>query len=214
MIKIILADDHQIVRDGLKSLLSGIPEVMVTGEAADGSELLLLLKSIRADIVLLDISMPGISGIEICKKIRATYPSLRVIMLSMYTNEEFIFQAFQEGAMAYLPKNISRRELVETIFKVYEGEEYISPSLSATWANNLLKKAKEKPQSDPELLSRRELEILKFCAEGLTNKDISEKLFISIRTVESHKSHIMQKLELRTTAEMVKYAIKNKLVDL
>ncbi|MCX6272320.1 MAG: response regulator transcription factor [Bacteroidetes bacterium] len=214
MIRILIADDHQIVRDGLKALLSGIPEISIVGEAADGDELFIKLKIIEADIVLLDISMPGLSGIEICRELSSAYPGLKVVILSMYSSEEFVFQAFRAGASGYLPKNISRQELIDAIQKINFGEEYISPSLSSGWANNLMKRAKEKPLSDPEVLSRRELEILKLCAEGMTNKDISEKLFISIRTVESHKNHIMQKLDLRTTADMVKFALRNNIIDM
>lgn len=214
MINILLADDHQIIRDGIRALLEGNEIVQVTGEASDGEQLLKMLSSHDADIVLLDISMPGRSGIEICRELQKNNPEIRVIILSMYSNEEFVIQALQAGAWGYLPKNISREELVTAISVVYAGEEYISPAVSADWMKNLRKKARELYQPDIGVLSRRELEIIKLCAEGVSNKDIADQLFISIRTVESHKNHIMQKLELKSTADMIKFALKNNLVDL
>lgn len=213
MINIIIADDHQIVRDGLKALLSGSDEIAVTGEAADGEELLAILKTTAADIILLDVSMPGKSGIEICKLLQQAHPGIRVIFLSMYSGEEFVLQGMRAGAMGYLPKNIPRQELVCAIQEVYSGGNYLSPELSNIWMKELLLKARDSGQNTLSLLSKRELEILKLCAEGNTNKDISDKLFICVRTVESHKTHIMQKLELKTTAELIRFAVKHNLVN-
>ena len=214
MIQLIIVDDHQLVRDGLKALLADNESISLVGEAANGQELFSLLKVEIADIVLLDISMPGLSGIEVCRILQKDYPEIRVIMLSMYSSEEFVLQALQAGAWAYLPKNISREELLNAINIVDQGDEYISPAVSVDWMKNLMRKARESNHQASEVLSRREIEILKLCAEGLSNKEISEKLFISIRTVESHKNHIMQKLELKTSADMIRFAIKNNLVNL
>lgn len=214
MIQLILVDDHQIVRDGLKALLADNEDIVLTGEAGNGHELLNLLKVVTADIILLDISMPGVSGIEVCRTLQKEYPEIRVIMLSMYSSEEFVIQSLQAGAWGYLPKNISREELLHAIKKVDQGDEYISKAVSADWVKVLLRKARESSRRPSDILSPRELEILKLCAEGLPNKDISGKLFISIRTVESHKNHIMQKLELKTTAEMILFAIRNNIADL
>ncbi|MHC1707703.1 MAG: response regulator [Bacteroidales bacterium] len=214
MIDIILVDDHQIIRDGIKALLADHENLHLAGEAGDGSELRKILKTVDADIILLDISMPGESGIEICRDLQHNHPELRVIILSMYSSEEFVIQALQAGAWGYLPKNISREELVRAITVVYQGDEYISPAISVDWMKNLRRKARELSQPPSSVLSRRELEIIKLCAEGISNKEISERLFISIRTVESHKNHIMQKLELKSLAEMIKFALKNNLAEL
>ncbi len=212
MINIIIADDHQIVRDGLRALLLGNDEMAVTGEAANGEELLAILKTTVADIILLDVSMPGKSGIEICKLLQQSHPGKKVIFLSMYSGEEFVLQGMRAGAKGYLPKNISRQELLCAIRDVNSGGNYLSPELSNIWMKELLLKAKDSGQNTLSLLSKREIEILKLCAEGYTNKDISDMLFICVRTVESHKTHIMQKLELKTTAELIRFAVKHNLV--
>lgn len=214
MINIILADDHQIVRDGIKSMLSGDFEIAIVAEAADGEQLFSILKSSVPDIVLLDISMPGMSGIEICRIIHENNPEIKVIILSMYSDEEFVLQALRAGAFGYLPKNISRDELTKAIKLVFSGEQYISPLISSNWINSMLAKAKNPDFNDINLLSKREIEILKLCAEGLTNKEISNRLFISGRTVESHKTHIMQKLDIKTAAGLTRFALKNNLTNL
>ncbi len=213
MIRIILVDDHQIVRDGLRSLLQGHENITIAGEASGGSHLTAVLANTEADLILLDISMPGESGIDICRRIKAAYPGIRVLILSMYSGEEFIVQSLQAGASGYLPKNISREELIRAITTVIQGESYISPSLSETYIHSLIRKAQQQ-QEPAAFLSRRETEILRLCAAGLSNKDIAGRLFISTRTVESHKTHIMQKLDLKTAADMIRYAIRNNLADL
>lgn len=214
MIKIIIADDHQIVRDGIKSMLASDVELQIIADVSDGDELLGKLPDLSPDIILMDISMPGKSGIEVCKKIHENYGEIRIIMLSMYTNEEFVLQALRAGASGYLPKNISRNELIHSIQLVYKGEQYISEELSSIWMKNMLAKVRETSRNQLDLLSKREIEILRLCAEGFTNSEICEKLFISIRTVESHKTHIMQKLEIKSIAELIRFAIKNDLTTL
>jgi DNA-binding NarL/FixJ family response regulator len=215
-IKIILTDDHQVVRDGLKSMLSDIPDIQIIAQAATGNELFSILKTHKAEVLILDIELPDISGLEICSKVNNSYPDLKVLILSMYTGEEFIFKALAEGARGYLPKNTTRDELVEAIRSIANGKEYYSPMISEIMLKSYIKSAKSKNSIDKDLheLSKRELEVLKMLAEGIPNFDIAEKLFISIRTVESHKSHIMQKLELHTTAELVKFAIRQKLIEI
>ncbi|HRY31999.1 MAG TPA: response regulator transcription factor [Bacteroidales bacterium] len=213
MIRIILVDDHQIVRDGIRSLLEGNEHIIIAGEASGGSELTALLSATAADIILLDVSMPGESGIDICRRIKTTNPEIKVLILSMYSGEEFIVQSLLAGASGYLPKNTSREELLNAIARVHQGEVYIGHSLSETYINSLMRKAQAR-QEAADLLSRRETEILRLCAEGLTNKEIADSLYISTRTVESHKTHIMQKLDLKTVADMIRFAIKNRLVDL
>ncbi|MHC1705826.1 MAG: response regulator [Tenuifilaceae bacterium] len=216
-IKVALVDDHQIVRDGIRSLLSGLPDIEVIDEACDAKCILNKLQTIKPDIIIVDISLPEISGIELTKIITSEYPSIRVLVLSMYTNQEFIFNAIKAGAKGYLPKNITRDELLEGIREIYKGNEYFSKDVSSIILKSYLKQVKDPERVDAfqeEKLTPREMEILKFVAEGYSNQLIADKLFISVRTVESHKNHIMQKLELTTTVDLVKYALKNKIIDL
>jgi DNA-binding NarL/FixJ family response regulator len=216
-IKVMLVDDHQIVRDGIKSLLTGGSNIEITGEASDSDELFSRLKVLKPDILVLDISLPKLSGIEITKIIVRDYPKIKVLILSMYTNEDFIFNAIKAGAKGYLPKNTTRKELLEAIHEIYAGNEFFSEAVSNIILKSYIKKAKdddEHSQKKEKTLTNREIEILKMVAEGWGNQEIADKLFISIRTVESHKNHIMQKLELKTTADLVKFAIKNKFIEL
>lgn len=215
-IKIILTDDHQIVRDGIKAMLSDMAGIQIIAEAGSGRELFDLLKTYKADVIILDIELPDISGIDICRQIMEQYPNTRVLILSMYTGEEFIFKAIGEGAKGYLPKNTSREELVRAIRTIAENHEYFSPVISEIMLKSYIQKAKSKNADPKDLteLSKREIEVLRMLAEGYPNTEIAEKLFISIRTVESHKSHIMQKLEIHTTVELVKFAIRNKLIEI
>ena len=216
-IKVALVDDHQIVRDGIRSLLSGIEDIEVIIEASDAKCILEKLKVIKPDVMIVDISLPEISGIELTKIVTNEYPSIKIVVLSMYTNQEFIFNAIKAGAKGYLPKTITREELLEAIREVYMGNEYFSKDVSSIILKSYLKQVKDPERFDSlkeEKLTNRELEILRFVAEGYSNLLIADKLFISVRTVESHKNHIMQKLELTTTVDLVKYALKNKIIDL
>lgn len=216
MIKVILVDDHTIVRDGIKALLAGQEDIAIIGEASNGLDLLSMLKSGHPDVVLLDISLPDYSGIELCEIIRREHPGIQVLFLSMYTSEEYIFNAIKAGAQGYLPKNISQAELLLAIRTVSQGSEYFSESISNVILKSYIKKAKDRePENlNPEnSLSKRELEILKLFAEGIPNPQIAEKLFISTRTVESHKNHIMQKLNLKSTVDLVKFAIKHQIIE-
>lgn len=222
VIKVALVDDHQIVRDGIRALLTGIDDMEVIIEACDAMCIIERLKIVRPDVLIpdvmiVDISLPEISGIELTRIVTSQFPSIKVIMLSMYTNQEFIFNAIKAGAKGYLPKNITRDELLEAIREVYKGNEYFSKDVSNIILKSYLKQVKDPERFDKlqdEKLTNREMEILRFVAEGYSNQLIADKLFISVRTVESHKNHIMQKLELTTTVDLVKYALKNKIIDL
>lgn len=215
MIKIVLADDHRIFRDGLKSLLSENQNFEIIGEACSGIELLQLLKSIQPNVVIMDISMPGMTGIEALKEITKLYPQLNVILLSMHTNEEFIINSIKLGAKAYLPKDISKEELFEAVQEAYLGNEYYCKLVSENFMKNFMKRSiSEQNLIENEELTPREIEILRLAASGIGNKDIADKLFISVKTVDAHKNHIMQKLKLKNTAEMVLYAVKNKIIEI
>ena len=216
-IKVILVDDHQIVRDGIKSLLMGCIDIEVVAEAKDGIELFNILKNITPDIILLDISLPGMSGIEVSKRMRVDYPDIKILMLSMYTSEDFIFNALKAGVMGYLPKNTTRDELLQAINSVAANVEYFSKSISDTILKSYVNTAKNGSvvSSDSlDNLTNREREILHYVVEGNNNNSIAEQLYISIRTVETHKSSIMRKLNLGNTVDLIKFAIKNKLIEL
>jgi DNA-binding NarL/FixJ family response regulator len=215
-IKVILVDDHQIVRDGVKALLQNEPTITVIAEASDYEELENCLKTKIPDIILLDISLEGISGIEITKIVKQQFPEIRIIILSMYINEEFIINAYQAGASGYLAKNTTFDELVDAVKVVYDKGEYFSPMISNILVMSSIKNVKvdNKYRIDENLLTKREIEVLKLFAYGYSNKEISSKLFISSRTVESHKNHIMQKLEFKSQVEMLKFAFKSRLADL
>lgn len=216
-IKILLVDDHQLVRTGIANLLAGEPDIEVVGEASNAAEMIDLLKQQHPDLAVLDIALPDMSGIELARQMVLEFPAVKVIFLSMYTSEEFVFNAINSGAKGYLPKNTSRAELLEAIRTVNRGEEYFAESISNTILKSYIKKAKSGSLDqlrNESLLSKREMEVLRLFAQGLTNQEIADKLFISIRTVESHKNHIMQRLELKTTVDLIKFALRNNLVTL
>jgi DNA-binding NarL/FixJ family response regulator len=216
-IKIILVDDHRLFREGIKAILRGIDDIVIIGEASDGKELFTKLEALHPDIIIMDISLHGMSGIEITKKIYMDYPDINVLILSMYNNEEFIFNSLKAGAKGYLPKTTSRKEMLEAIYAINSGESFFSEDINKIMLKSYVIRATddEKPEEKAsEQLTDRETEILKLYVEGLFDKEISEKLDISIHTVETHKNHIMRKLGLRSTVEMVKYAIRNDIVKI
>lgn len=215
-IKIILTEDHQILRDGVKALIAS-ENIRIIGEASNGAELWKLLEKDQPDIILMDISLPDTSGIELTRLVSERYPLIRVLILSMYTDESFINQAIKSGAKGYLHKNTTREEMLIAIDTVYTGNDFYSDSISKAILKSYINKAKSNSEEihDPhEILSKREIEILKMFAEGFINKEIADRLFISIRTVESHKNHIMLKLNLKTQVELVKYAIRHNMVTM
>lgn len=213
-INIILVDDHLIVRDGIKQILLKEENFIVVGEAENYDELIKLINFSTPDIILMDISLTGKNGIEITKELNKSYPEIKVIMLSMHISEEFIINSINAGALGYLPKNTSKKELIESINTVYNGGQHFNANISNIAIKSLIKsKNTEKEINSDNQLSKREIEVLKLYAEGYSNKEISDKLFISIRTVESHKNHIIQKLDLKSPVDLIKYAIKNKMID-
>lgn len=216
-IKIILVEDHQIVRDGIKSLLANSIDIEIVNEAENAYELFEILKTDLPDIILLDISLPTMSGIEIAKILSRDFPSIKILMLSMYTSEDFVFNALKAGIKGYLPKNITRDELILAVNEVYKGNEYFSKSISDTILKSYINNAKLNAKRSSEKLDNltlREKEILRYVAEGYNNNDIVERLNISIRTVETHKTNIMKKLELHNVVELVKFAIKNNIIEI
>jgi DNA-binding NarL/FixJ family response regulator len=216
-IKVVLVDDHDIVRDGLKVLLMNLPDIKVIGEVSTGQELLYFLLTKKPDILLMDITLPKMSGIVITEKITNEYPEIKVIMLTASVNEKSISDSFKAGAMGYLPKNIKPEELINAIREVHNGIEYISKSISKEILGKYLKKSKtiiSKQLKNDHELTKRELEIIELFSEGFSYKEVASKLNISYNTVESHKKNIFEKLKINSIVELVKYAIKNGIISI
>jgi DNA-binding NarL/FixJ family response regulator len=215
-IKVILADDHQMFRDGIKSVLSDEPDIQVVDEVSSGEELIKALNSCMPHVIITDISMPDMSGIDATRIITGKYPCARVLILSMHTNEEFIMNAIRAGASGYLPKDAGRRELLNAIRTISAGDEYFTNEVSQTIAKSYIRESKSGPNRNThsETLTPREREIIKYVAEGLMNKEIADKLCISVRTVDTHKNNILTKLDLKSTVDLVKYAIKHQIIAL
>lgn len=217
-IKVILVDDHTVVRNGIKALINGMEGIEVIDEAGNEKELQTSLKLKTPDILILDISLPGKSGIDLSREINEKYPKIKILILSMYTNEEFIFNAIKAGARGYLPKNTSKMELNNAINEIQKGNEYFSEPISNIILKSYIKKAKNEESQEKETglqsLSEREMQVLQLFAEGKSNKEISDGLCISVRTVESHKHHIMHKLNLKSIVDLIKFAIKNKIIHI
>lgn len=211
-ISVILVDDHPIFRDGLKSLLTTEPDIEVTGEAGDASALMTLLTDGLPDVIIMDITLPGSSGIEATRQITAQYPCAAILILSMHTAHEYVVNSIEAGARGYLPKDVSKQELIEAIRAITSGHDYFSRLVSETVLRGMV----QRKQHDTEtaLLTQREKEILSLAASGMANKEIASKLFISPRTVDCHKNHIMQKLSLKSGAELILYAVRSGLVKL
>jgi DNA-binding NarL/FixJ family response regulator len=208
--RIIIADDHALFRQGLRRILEGIPETEVVGEAKDGLELLKLLRTAAPHLVVLDISMPNLRGLEAIREIKAKDPRIKVLMLTMHKDKAYLYQALSEGADGYLLKEDADAELYSAIDKIRLGKIYVSPFLSDTFAEELSNRSLKdiKAFGEGDTLTARERVVLKMIAEGRSNKEIGDLLFISARTVERHRANIMDKLGLKNTAELVKYAIQ------
>ncbi|WP_421921145.1 response regulator transcription factor [Marinifilum sp.] len=210
-INVVLVDDHKLFRDGLKSLLHNTEDVRIVGEYSKADDLIMEINQVPVDIVITDISMPGKNGIELTQYLGEMHPCIRTIILSMHNNKEFILRAMEVGAKAYLPKDIAGNELKNAIREVSLGNEYFNQSISNIIMRSLMRD--NKAEKNCNELTRREIEVLRLVADGLMNKEVAEQLNISVRTVDCHKNHIMSKLKLNTTAELVKYAIKNRIIE-
>lgn len=207
-IRVLLAEDHTIVRKGLRSILDAEDSVEVVGEAEDGRTAVEAVEHLRPDVVLMDISMPGLNGLEATRQIKRRAPHIRVLVLTMHTNEKYILQILQAGASGYLVKQAAVEELISAIQAVHRGDAFLSPSISKKVVQRYVLQGQAMAEEDSyELLTPREREVLQLIAEGHTNRDISEILHISIKTVEVHRANLMKKLDLHSAAELTRYAI-------
>jgi DNA-binding NarL/FixJ family response regulator len=209
-LSILLADDHVMFRRGVRRIIQGIDGVEVVGEASDGFELLELLKKTAPDLVILDISMPNLRGLEATREIKIINPKVKVLILTMHKDREYLYHAFTAGAEGYLLKEDADTELLAAIDTLRQGGTYISPLLAPQLADLFMEQAQPagKPWLSGEPLTVREREVIKLIAEGKSSKEIGGLLFISSRTVQHHRANIMRKLNLKKTADLVKYAIQ------
>ncbi|HEY1585641.1 MAG TPA: response regulator transcription factor [Polyangia bacterium] len=209
---ILLADDHQVIIDGLKALLSGEPDMEVIGQATDGLHVLPKVLELKPEVVVLDLMMPGLGGLEVARQLRDRAPATKVIILSMHSNDAYVVEALRNGAAGYVLKQAEARALIDAIRAVRGGGRYLSPPLSedklARWETD----AKAAPFDPYDTLSTREREVLQLAAEGLTSAAIGERLTIGKRTVETHRANLQRKLGVRTQADLVRFAVKKGLV--
>jgi DNA-binding NarL/FixJ family response regulator len=211
--KIILADDHVLIRQGLKKLIEENKMLEVIGEAGDGLELLDVLENHEPNLIILDISMPQLRGIEVINEAKRLCQNVKILMITMHKSEQYFLCAMSAGADGYLLKEDSDSELLTAIDMVMEGEMYISPHLAEEFSDEVIKTYREKGVFPCETLTNREVEVLKLVAEGLTSKEIAEILSISIRTVEHHRANLLKKLNLKNTADLIKHAIQNGFIN-
>ena len=210
MIKILIADDHPVVRKGLKEIIEEIPDMAVHGEASNGQETLEKVGKSDFDIVVLDISMPGISGLDILKQLKSEKPELSILVLSMYPEEQYAVRVLRAGASGYLTKESAPEELIAAIRKASKGGKYISSSLAEKLAFDLETDA-ERPLH--ETLSDREYQVMRMIASGKTGKEIAEELFLSVKTISTYRARILEKMEMKSNAELIHYALKHGLVE-
>jgi DNA-binding NarL/FixJ family response regulator len=210
---IVIAEDHTILRDGLRSLLNSDKQYEVVGEAADGLEALRCIEQCSPDLILLDLSMPRMSGVSVIKEVKARFPEVKVLALSVHDSEEYILEAFQLGVDGYCTKAASHSELLMAIGSVLSGKRYISPDISDKVLEGFIEERKTlKATSSWETLTQREREVLKLVGEGYKNKEIADFLCISVKTVQKHRANIMRKLNLHTAPLLTNYAIDKGLV--
>ena len=211
-IRVVLADDHVLIRAGLRALLHSLPNIEVIGEASDGHEAVDVITRHQPDVVMMDIGMPGLNGVDSTRRIVKQFPRTRVIMLSMHANEEYVGQALEAGAMGYLLKGAEPAEL-ELVFKaVMRGETYLSPTIAKQLVQDYLSHRKEKVNLLPDLTARQR-EVLQLIAEGCSTKDIANKLKLSVKTIDTHRTELMHRLDIHEIAGLVRYAIRIGLVS-
>ena len=225
-IKVILADDHDILRQGLKLLLEAQPDILVTGEARTGIEALEQVKQHTPDVIVMDISMPGMDGLKACQLIRHEYPETQVLILTMHESEEYFLQALRVGATGYLVKKAAPAELCAAVRMTAQGGAFLYPGLAKVLIRSYLSNQSVEPIDSQtnssrasthtqtlSLLTPREIEVLKLVAEGSTSQEIADRLVLSVKTVQAHRANIMEKLELRDITQLVRFAIRHRLIS-
>lgn len=212
-IKVLVVDDHQLFREGIVTLLFSAENIEVVAQAEDGLDAIEKAKHYKPDVVLLDITMPRMNGIEATKKLKALMPGIKIVSLSMHSEKQYVKGVLEAGADGYLLKNCTYRQLTDAIQSVYDGKKYLSEDITGMIISGYLEPSSSEA-SEYERLSVREKEIFHLFAEGKSTREIGELLFISVKTVNTHKQNILEKLELKSNTELVKYALKNGLINL
>lgn len=212
-IRVLLADDHAVVRTGLRALLNAEPGMEIVGEAGNGREAIGMCEKLMPDIVLMDITMPEIDGLEATRVIQKCCPEARVLVLTIHDNEAYLFEILEAGASGYIVKTAANADLIGAIYAVSRGEAFLSPSAARMVIKQYLQQSGRIDQQGHEKLTSREKEVLRLLAEGFTNQQIADDLTISVKTVETHRAHVLEKLELRTRADLVRYARIQGLMD-
>jgi DNA-binding NarL/FixJ family response regulator len=210
---LVLADDHQIVRQGLRAILSLESGFKLIGEAANGIDTVRLVERLRPDVLVLDLMMPGLDGLEVARQVAQKSPRTRIIILSMHSNEAYVLEALRAGATGYVLKESGADELIRAIHAVAEGRRYLSPPISEEALEAYAQRAEGRPLDPISTLTSREREVLQLTAEGHSGVEIAERLFISPRTVESHRASVMRKLGVRNQKELIRYALERGLVN-
>lgn len=214
MIRVLIADDHTMFVDGIESILKTESDISVVGKCFDGLSVFKLVDQSEIDVLLLDINLPGMNGIDVCKKLSSSHPQVRVLALSMHNDESFVSEILKNGAMGYILKNTGKTELVDAIKKVSQGKSYFSKDVTETIMKSLVSertKSRKSPSGTP-IISRREREVLSLIIKEYTTQEIAEELHISLKTVESHRRSLLTKLNVRNTAGLVRVAVENDLV--
>lgn len=213
IIRVVLAEDQSIVREGLRFLLNSKPDLEVVGEAADGQQAVDLVEQLQPDIVVLDINMPKLNGLEAARRIHTTFPNIGLLILTIYDNTEFFFEAIQAGAAGYILKSGKADDLIDALRIVARGEAYIPPRLAQELVKHQRSITVPEKDSGYSSLSEREREVLAGIAQGLSNRELAERLFISPSTLQTHRTHILEKLGLNGTVDLVRYAVRIGLIE-
>ena len=213
-IRVLLADDHTILRDGIRALLDDQADIEVIGEAEDGLSTVKMVGKLKPDVVIMDIAMPLLNGLEATRQIQRDYPQVKVLILTMHENEEYIRQVLAAGALGYVLKDAAAQDLLGAIRAVHRGEAVLSPAITRLVIEDYLRWGDIRPADTSNGLTPREREILQLIAEGYTNKEIAEILSLSVKTIQSHRSNLMSKLDLHDRGELIKYAIQKKIIDI
>jgi two-component system response regulator NreC len=213
-IRVLLADDHTILRDGIRALLEDQSDMEVIGEAEDGQATVKMVAKLKPDVVVMDIAMPLLNGLEATRQIQRDYPQVKVLILTMHENEEYIRQVLAAGALGYVLKDAAARDLLGAIRTVNQGEAVLSPAITRLVIEDYLRWGDIRPEDTSNGLTLREREVLQLIAEGYTNKEIAEILSLSVKTIQSHRTNLMNKLDLHDRGELIKYAIQKKIIDI
>ena len=214
IIRVLLADDHRILREGIRALIEDQEDMEVIGEAEDGQATVKMVAQLQPDVVVMDIAMPLLNGLEATRQIRRDFPQVKVLILTMHENEEYIRQVLAAGALGYVLKDAAARDLLGAIRTVYQGEAVLSPAITRLVIEDYLRWGDIRPEDATDGLTAREREILQLIAEGYTNKEIAGILSLSVKTVQSHRTNLMNKLDLHDRGELIKYAIQKKIIDI